>query len=139
MTKEGIAHTVTKNIIIPMENIDPTPVVTNQPVVAPEGADQQNFGDVVLAPAIAVNNVARGRWRGCQKWAITSEALIGETLGGAGCAVGAIFGATEIATRMGATVAVIDGATAGAGILVCLCTFGGAMVTVGRYPATKHG
>ncbi|MCY3974616.1 MAG: hypothetical protein OXF02_03620 [Simkaniaceae bacterium] len=67
MVKEGIAHTVTKNIIIPMGNIDPTSVVTNQPVVALEGADQQNFGDVVLAPAVAVNNVVRMRCGGGKK------------------------------------------------------------------------
>ena len=34
VVKEGITHTVAKNIITPMENIHPTPVVTNQSAVA---------------------------------------------------------------------------------------------------------
>lgn len=45
--------------VTPMENIDPGPAGTNRPpVVAPGGADRQNFGDVVLAPAVAANHMA---------------------------------------------------------------------------------
>ncbi|MCY3974585.1 MAG: hypothetical protein OXF02_03460 [Simkaniaceae bacterium] len=64
MVTEGITRTAPKNIITPMEHIDLTPVVTKQPVVAPEGANQQNFGDVALAPVAMANNVAQGRWGG---------------------------------------------------------------------------
>ncbi|MCY3975228.1 MAG: hypothetical protein OXF02_06800, partial [Simkaniaceae bacterium] len=77
MVKEGIARTAPKIIITPMESIDPTPVV-NQPVFAPEGTHQQHFGNAFLAPAVAVNNVVQGRWRGIKRAGIYTGTVVGE-------------------------------------------------------------
>ncbi|MCY3974774.1 MAG: hypothetical protein OXF02_04425 [Simkaniaceae bacterium] len=97
---EGI--TQTDPIITRMKHIDPTPVVTSQPVVAPVVRNH-------IAPAVAVNNVTQGQWGACKKASIFAGCLAGGTLAGTGCTVGAIRGTAEIATQMGATVAVTEG------------------------------
>ncbi|MCY3974157.1 MAG: hypothetical protein OXF02_01240 [Simkaniaceae bacterium] len=114
MVKEGIAWAVPKTIVTPMEHTDPTLVFTNQPVIA---------------PAVAINHVAQRRWKDCKKVAGIATVVFGEALIGVGCAAGMAALTEEIAGKMGATVAVMEGAVRGAGILAALCTFGVIWVT----------
>ena len=124
MVKEGIARTVPKIVITPMENIDPTPVV-NQPVFAPEGAHQQHFGNVFLAPAVAVNNVAQGQWGDRKKLGVYFGTVVGAGV------IGAVTGTggTEIAMQLGVSVVVSTGIGLGVALLGTLCTVGSAVAT----------
>ncbi|MCY3974454.1 MAG: hypothetical protein OXF02_02795 [Simkaniaceae bacterium] len=137
MVKEGIARTTPKNIITPVENIDPPPVITNQPAIAPEGAHQQNFGNVLLAPAVAVNNVAQMQLGGYKKRNVARRVVAGEFVVGSCCVAGTACGTAEITVRMGTTVAVTTGVAAGAGALVGLCVVGTMVATAGYYLVTK--
>ncbi|MCY3974339.1 MAG: hypothetical protein OXF02_02180 [Simkaniaceae bacterium] len=114
MVKEGVTRTTPKSIAIRMESIDLTPVITHQPVIA---------------PAVAVNHVAQGLLEDRKKNDIFGGTMIGETLVGVGCVMGAVFRAAEPATHMGATVVAVTGVSAGAGALVGLCAIGVICVT----------
>ncbi|MCY3974583.1 MAG: hypothetical protein OXF02_03450 [Simkaniaceae bacterium] len=120
----------------------PAPVVAHQPV--PGGANQQNVGDVVLAPAVATNNVAQGRWRGCncggrggKRASIAIGAVVGEAVLGVGWAAGTALGGKAIATQVGATVAVIDGIAVGAIVSGGLGASLAALATLGCYVAAR--
>ncbi|MCY3974773.1 MAG: hypothetical protein OXF02_04420 [Simkaniaceae bacterium] len=113
-----------------MENINPTPVVTNQPVIAPEGANQQN-GDAVSALAATVRNAVQMRFACDKRDRIAVGTLIGEAGVGLGCITGTAGGAVGIAQRMGATVAASTGTATGAVALTTLCTLGCIIATVG--------
>ncbi|MCY3974629.1 MAG: hypothetical protein OXF02_03695 [Simkaniaceae bacterium] len=133
MVKEGITRMDPD--ITPMESTDSTPIITNQPVAVLERADRQNFGDVVLAPAATVNNVAQVRLGDYKKEIIAIGAVIGEGVVSFGCLPGAVFGAAEIATQMGATSAVTTCVATGAGMSAGLCMIGAVCTTVGCYLA----
>ncbi|MCY3974062.1 MAG: hypothetical protein OXF02_00735 [Simkaniaceae bacterium] len=126
----------TEPVIAPME--PPSPVVTNQPVIPPAGANhpaganQQN-GNAFLAPAVAVDNVAQRQWGTCKKAGITLGAIVGETLVGGSCGAGVVFCTGEIAGKTGATVAVTEGVAATTGTLVGLCAIGAMVATAGYY------
>ena len=135
VVEEGIARTVPKIVITPMESIDPTPVV-NQPVFAPEETHQQHFGNAFLAPAVAVNNVAQELSSLYRRTAIGVGAVVGEGVAGGGCTVGATFGALKMTEQMGASGAVINGVTGGTAGVGLLCTVGGIVATI-AYCLTK--
>ncbi|MCY3975431.1 MAG: hypothetical protein OXF02_07830 [Simkaniaceae bacterium] len=106
------------------------PVVVNQPAVAPAVVNQPVVAPVV-APAVAVNNVTQGQWRGCKKKDIVVGAVVGEIMVGAGCVPVVGGGVTGIAVHMGTTTAVAIGAGLGTGIpIALLCIPGSVAATI---------
>ena len=117
-------------VVVDQQTKSTAPVV-NQPVVAPAVVNH-------IAPAVAINNVARERWGDCKKEAVYIGAVSGEGVTGIGCVVGTTFGAVEIAGKMGATVAVSTGIGWGVALLGALCTVGSVVATGVHYCATDR-
>ena len=116
------ASPVSKNIVMPMESVDPAPLVVHQPVAVNHIAP--------IAPAVAVNNVAQGLWCGLEKKdVICSGTVIGEAVVGGGCAMGGTIGAGLTLDQMGATATVSLGTGAGVGVTGLLCTVGAIVAT----------
>ena len=114
------ASPVSKNIVIPMESVDPAPLAVHQPVAVNHIAP--------IAPAVAVNNVAQGLWCGLEKKDVFCTVTgFGECVVGGGCTFGGAIGAILTLDHMGATAAVSVGTGVGVAVVGLLCT-GVAMV-----------
>ena len=121
------ASPVSKNIVIPMESVDPAPPVVHQPVAVNHVAP--------IAPAVAVNNVAQGLWCGLEKKdVIFAGAIIGEGAIGFVCTSGGLIGAVLTLDHMGATAAVTAGTVVGVTVGGLLCTAGAIVATAVAYP-----
>ena len=106
-----------------LRNVAP---VVHQPIGAPVVANH-------IAPAVVANNVAKEWAREKKLWAITTGAVVGESVVGGGCTAVATVGAVLKLGQMGATTAVIGAAGAGTACVGILCIMGSILGTVACY------